>query len=328
MKHRNRLIRGDCLKIMSRFPKNYVNLVFGSPPYENARDLKTDPFPVLVGEAWVSWMIKVYLESLRVCKGLVAFVIQGRTRGFSWSGTPVLLAADLIRQGITIRDFIIYHRVGIPGSGGPDWLRHDCEYILCATNGGKLPWSDNTAMGDKPLFRVGGLPSHRNKYGERINQQQLKKRTTHKRYLQPNENYTGIETRIKIGGMVTGAKDAMPHATHGGRSGTLNKDGTITRKDGTTYIPPKVANPGNLFHCSVGGGHIGSKRAHASEAPFPEKLAEFMIRSFCRPNGIVLDPFSGSFTTCAVAKKLGRRYLGIDIRASQIDIGRRRLAEI
>jgi len=65
--------------------------------------------------------------------------------------------------------------------------------------------------------------------------------------------------------------------------------------------------------------------AHENEAPFPEKLAEFMVRSFCPPNGIVLDPFAGSGTTCAVAKKWGRKYIGIDIRQSQVDLTNRRI---
>jgi DNA modification methylase len=66
--------------------------------------------------------------------------------------------------------------------------------------------------------------------------------------------------------------------------------------------------------------------AHENEAPFPERLVEFFIRSFCPPGGIVLDCFSGSGTTAAVAAKTGRRYIGIDIRESQVALARRRLA--
>jgi hypothetical protein len=126
--------------------------------------------------------------------------------------------------------------------------------------------------------------------------------------------------------MLSGAKDDMPHAQHGGRSGELNLDGTITRKDGSMYQPPKVANPGNVIKCS--GGHLGSKLAHENEAPFPEKLAEFFIKSFCPPGGTVLDPFSGSGTTIAVAKKNYRNGIGIDVRESQVDLGHKRLESL
>jgi len=94
------------------------------------------------------------------------------------------------------------------------------------------------------------------------------------------------------------------------------------------YHPATLSNPGNLIVCgSLGGGRMGNRLAHETEAPFCEKLAEFMIRSFCPPGGVVLDPFLGSGTTVAVAKKLGRKYIGIDIRKSQIELTRRRLAE-
>jgi len=39
----------------------------------------------------------------------------------------------------------------------------------------------------------------------------------------------------------------------------------------------------------------------------------------------VLDPFVGSGTTVAVALKLGRKGVGIDVRQSQIDLARARI---
>src|SRR5207244_945825 len=40
---------------------------------------------------------------------------------------------------------------------------------------------------------------------------------------------------------------------------------------------------------------------------------------------LVLDPFSGSATTLAVAKKLGRQWLGFDVSAAYVERGRARL---
>ena len=44
----------------------------------------------------------------------------------------------------------------------------------------------------------------------------------------------------------------------------------------------------------------------------PEALLYRIILSSSDPNGIVLDPFLGSGTTAVVAKKLGRRWIGIE----------------
>ena len=45
----------------------------------------------------------------------------------------------------------------------------------------------------------------------------------------------------------------------------------------------------------------------------PEKLIAKLILASCPENGLVLDPFLGSGTTSVVAKKLGRKYVGIEI---------------
>jgi len=44
----------------------------------------------------------------------------------------------------------------------------------------------------------------------------------------------------------------------------------------------------------------------------PEKLLAKVVLASCRPGGLVLDPFLGSGTTSVVAKKLGRRFVGIE----------------
>ena len=113
-----------------------------------------------------------------------------------------------------------------------------------------------------------------------------------------------------------------------------------SHKEANGYDAPKLANPGNFIDCTpppsessdvveviVGGGVMGNRLCHENEAPFPEKLAEFFIRSFCPPGGTVLDPFCGSGTTLAMAKQNGRGGVGIDLRQSQIDLTKRRLEE-
>jgi len=49
-------------------------------------------------------------------------------------------------------------------------------------------------------------------------------------------------------------------------------------------------------------------------APFPQKLAENVIRYYSYENEIVYDPFVGSGTTCIVAGKLNRKWIGSEIK--------------
>jgi len=116
----HQIIQGDCLEIMRQLPADSVDLVFGSPPYEQARLYLENGKDMKIArntEDWVAWMVEVFKESLRVCTGLVAFVVNGQTRKFRWSAGPALLMADLHRAGIHLRTPPIFHRVGIPGSG-------------------------------------------------------------------------------------------------------------------------------------------------------------------------------------------------------------------
>jgi site-specific DNA-methyltransferase (adenine-specific) len=48
-------------------------------------------------------------------------------------------------------------------------------------------------------------------------------------------------------------------------------------------------------------------------APYPEDLCKTPILATCPPGGVVLDPFLGTGTTCAVAQRLGRKSIGIDM---------------
>ena len=285
--------QADCLKLLRAMPNKSVDLVFTSPPYEDARTYGIDY--KLRDQEWVDWCVARFVECVRVCRGLTAWVVEGKTRDFQYSASPALLMADLHRAGVRLRKPPIFKRVGIPGSGGPDWLRNDWEWIVCASHG-KLPWSDNTAMGHPPKWAPGGEMSNRLSNGERRNKWGG---TDHPTSMQGRRANGKHKTRLERG-----------------------------NEKGTSYTLPVKANPGNVIECIVGGGVMGSKLCHENEAPFPEALAEFFIRSFCPAGGIVLDPFCGSGTTLAVAARLGRKYIGIDVRESQVELSKRRIAEL
>jgi DNA modification methylase len=58
----------------------------------------------------------------------------------------------------------------------------------------------------------------------------------------------------------------------------------------------------------------------------PEQLLGRIIRASSHPGDVVLDPFGGSGTTLAVAKKLGRRFLGCELSEAYAARIRERLA--
>ena len=57
----------------------------------------------------------------------------------------------------------------------------------------------------------------------------------------------------------------------------------------------------------------------------PEQLLGRIIRACSQPQELILDPFAGSGTTLAVAKKLDRRYLGFELSENYVSCIQQRL---
>jgi site-specific DNA-methyltransferase (adenine-specific) len=88
------------------------------------------------------------------------------------------------------------------------------------------------------------------------------------------------------------------------------------------------AYPTNVLHLAT---ECGNKNHSAA---FPEALPEWFIKLFTDEGDLVLDPFVGSGTTCAVAQKLRRNSIGIEILAkycglaeTEIEVGDYQLFE-
>ncbi len=71
---------------------------------------------------------------------------------------------------------------------------------------------------------------------------------------------------------------------------------------------------------------VNGKKAHSTQKP--EALLYRVILSSSNPGDVVLDPFFGSGTTGAVAKKLQRNYIGIEMSPEYVQIARERIASI
>lgn len=70
------------------------------------------------------------------------------------------------------------------------------------------------------------------------------------------------------------------------------------------------------------------ERAGFHGCQMPEQLLGRIIRACSNPGDVVADPFSGSATTLAVAKKLDRRFLGFDLSEEYVALGSERLARV
>jgi site-specific DNA-methyltransferase (adenine-specific) len=276
----HQVITGDCLSLLVEMPDESVDLVFCSPPYGNQRRYDSATKLFRDDEHWLAWTSDRFMESLRVSRGLVAFVVEGYTRNGTFHPLPEMLTVELMRRGANIRPRNIYQRFGIMGGSPDEFAQHHEIIVRASKHAGRLPYAAPAAMGHPPKCPPGGAPSHHSLDG-RVNRPRLHQQR-----------------------------------------------GCSEVKARRQYNPPVRCKSSNVINCgAVGGGNMGSQFAHSNEAAFPEKLAEFVIASYCPLGGTVLDPFCGSGTTLAVAKRLGRNSIGIDNRESQTKLTQRRLAE-
>jgi len=89
----------------------------------------------------------------------------------------------------------------------------------------------------------------------------------------------------------------------------------------TPYNTQKV--PGNVWEFPRVRYRMEEYEEHPTQKP--EALLERVILASSNPGDVVMDPFSGTFTTGAVAKRLNRKTINIELNRDYVGIGLRRL---
>jgi DNA modification methylase len=94
-------------------------------------------------------------------------------------------------------------------------------------------------------------------------------------------------------------------------------------------IPSDItAKEFNKYIWSLWEVHPITARNAPHPCTYPPQLMERLIKLFSYPGDIILDPFNGSGTTTAVAKELGRRYIGLEQNPSYCSYAKKRVGEV
>ena len=105
------------------------------------------------------------------------------------------------------------------------------------------------------------------------------------------------------------------------------KTGSVRKLIDYRKTPPKVYNSkkvmGNVWNIPRVRYRMDEYETHPTQKP--EKLLENILFAFTKKSDIVIDPFAGTFTACAVSQKHDRMSIGIEREEEYYKIGLRRI---
>ena len=232
----NKTIIGDSLKVMSKLPTGFVDLLIVDPPYNLSKNFHGNKFTKTstaeyqkYTQNWVTKVIPLLKPnaSIYVC--------------CDWLSSMII--APILEQHFNIINRITWQRE--KGRGSAKNWKNGMEDIWFATNG---------------------------------------------------KNYTFNLNNVKIR-----RKVLAPY----------KKDGQPKDWEETTDGRFRNTCPSNFWDdISIPYWSMPENTAHPTQKP--EKLIAKLILASSNPNDVIFDPFLGSGTTSVTAKKLGRKYVGIE----------------
>lgn len=98
------------------------------------------------------------------------------------------------------------------------------------------------------------------------------------------------------------------------------------KRSSVTAEPSKGVPMGDVWQIGIVAPVAKERTGYPSQKP--EALLERLILATTNPGDLVLEPYLGSGTACAVAKRLGRRFIGIDRNPDAVRVTSERLERI
>lgn len=302
-----------------------------SPPYWRKRQYPNGGIGLEKDyREYISALLRVFAEVKRVLKTTGSFWLNiGDTyhkKGLV--GIPWRVAISLMdEQGWIMRNDIIWNKLKGSPDTAKDRLRNLHEYLFHFVKMPRGYYYDVDAIRSKPrkarvvngaVVSATGVTGVR--YKRQIELSTALSEAEKKRAFQALEEMLGKVKRGEIADfrMIIRGQHRTTHSDSERVSGRARE----LREKGFYFLVyhPKGSKPGDVWDILP----EDTQKRHKHFAPYPEDLCRVPIIATCPPEGIVLDPFCGTGTTMLVARKLGRKSLGIDIALDYLKIAEER----
>lgn len=307
----NQIIHGHVLDILSKFPANSIDCIVTSPPYWQMRDYKTE------SQIWSNNLECQHQFENQFCMKCGAWLGElGLEPDLTLYLKNLMLVFEAIKRVLKKQGTLWVNLGDKYGYSVGNWVTEN------SPRKNYLSKRQKTYMNKKYYKSLMLIPQ---RFAIRMidsgwilrnniiwNKTNCMPCSAKDRFNQSDERFFFFVKQNKYYFCLEKAKEKTTGNTHSRKKVNIETTaGTYSGfncpeimemrlKRSVWNIPTK---PGNGYHFSH----------------FPEKLIITPIEVGCPTGGIVMDPFSGTGTTCRVANKLGRRFLGIDINKTYVD---------
>ena len=326
---------GETLHILSQMPTNSMDFCMTSPPYWGQREYQSGG----IGEEktaaeFMQSLLAVFQQVHRVLKPTGSFWLNmGDTyQDKGLLAIPWRLAIAMIdEQGWILRNGVIWNKLKGGLAPSADKLRNVHEDLFHFV---KQPcgyyFNADAIKSDPRKAKVvnGAVVSATGVSGVRYKRQiELSTSLNNDEKSLARHALEEVLNQIRKGElddfrMVIRGQHRTTHSDSpkvSGRAKELRDKGFYFLK-----YDPKGTKPSDVWEI-LPEDKIGMT---AHYAPYPEALCIVPLLATCPPDGVALDMFSGTGTTNLVAKKLGRKSIGVDISAAYINAARLRTSTL
>jgi DNA modification methylase len=325
------LLRGEAEQVLAGLPEGCIDCCMTSPPYWGKREYAGGGIGLEPEYAdYLSALLRVLRQVHRVLKptgslwlNLGDSYLEKNLLGIPWRVAIALTE----QQGWVLRNDIIWHKV----KGGPDnardKLRNTHEHLFHLVKQRKGYYYDDTAVRRRPReARVvnGAVVSATGVSGVRY-QRQIQLSTA----LSPEEKQQALAALREVLSQVAEGRLAdfrlvlrrQQRATHSD-SGQVSGRARELQQRGFYFLKyhPDGSKLGDVWDILP----EDTQRRSGHFAPYPEELCRIPILATCPPDGLVLDPFVGTGTTCLVATRLRRQSVGVDLAPEYLQVAAQR----
>jgi DNA modification methylase len=318
------VVQGDALHIAKSLQPRRFRAIVTSPPYFGHRHYGSDG-----SEIGREQSVDNYLDSLTkvfsACRDLLAddgslWIVIGDTRRRKEKlRVPHRLAERLVGAGYKFREDIIWYKKNSVSSSSRDNFSQAYEYVLFFSKGPR-------SFANLDAVRVQGNEAveGRNKVPPPDMVQYAPINPNRKEIDRIARIIHGATSRTPLSELPSTSEIARAHGYDPEkfcptcyrkfkRHATRRRIGDHSHYPIFAVCNPQGKNPANVWEVAT-KAHFGNEHF----AIFPEELVKRVLLFATQKGDWVLDPFCGRGTTGIAALSLGRRFLGIDLYAENV----------